>query len=95
MSQIMVVTESVQAAGARIQSLSQEIEQLIAQLQQTALNVQGEWKGTANSAFESAMGEWRSAAVNIQNAANQIGMATTRAGGNYAETEAANTSMFG
>lgn len=95
MPQITVTTEAVQTAGQRIQALSQEIEQLIAQLQQTALSVQGEWTGTANSAFESAMGEWRSAANNIQLAATQIGQATQRAGVNYQETESTNTSMFG
>jgi WXG100 family type VII secretion target len=94
MSQIMVVTEAVQSAGQRIQALSQEIEQLIGQLQSTALSVQGEWRGVANSAFESAMGEWQSAANNIQMAAAQIGRATLTAGTNYQETEAANASMF-
>ncbi len=43
-SQITVATEAAQAAGQRIQSLSQEIEPLIAPLQQTALGVQGEWQ---------------------------------------------------
>ena len=94
MSQILVVTETVQAAGQRIQGLSQEIEQLIGQLQQTALSVEGEWRGIANSAFESAMGEWQTAANNIQMAALQIGRATQTAGTNYADTETANASMF-
>jgi early secretory antigenic target protein ESAT-6 len=94
MSQIMVVTEAVQSAGQRIQALSQEIEQLIGQLQSTALSVQGEWRGVANSAFESAMAEWQAAANNIQMAAAQIGRATLTAGTNYQETETANASMF-
>lgn len=94
MSQIMVVTEAVQSAGQRIQALSQEIEQLIGQLQSTALSVQGEWRGVANSAFETAMGEWQSAANNIQMAASQIGRATLTAGTNYQDTESANASMF-
>jgi len=94
MSQIMVVTEAVQQAGQRIQSLSSEIEQLIAQLQTTARSVEGEWQGQANSAFETAMGEWQSAANNIRMAATQIGEATSRAGVNYQDTETANTSMF-
>jgi WXG100 family type VII secretion target len=90
----MVVTEAVQSAGQRIQALSQEIEQLIGQLQSTALGVQGEWRGVANSAFESAMAEWQAAANNIQMAAAQIGRATLTAGSNYQETESANASMF-
>jgi WXG100 family type VII secretion target len=94
MSQIMVVTESVQSAGQRIQALSQEIETLIGQCQSTALSVQSEWTGQASAAFENAMVEWRTAAGNIQMAAANIGRATQAAGGNYAETEAANTSMF-
>jgi 6 kDa early secretory antigenic target len=95
MPQFMVGTEEVQQAGAKIQALSQQIEDLIADLQQTATAVHGSWTGNANSAFESAMSEWRSAAINIRTAANEIGMATTKAGGNYADAEAANTSMFG
>ena len=95
MPQITVVTEAVQQAGQRIQTLSAEIEQLIGQLRNTALQVQGEWQGTASSAFESAMGEWQTAAVNIQTAATQIGTATQTAGTNYQDTEATNTSMFG
>lgn len=95
MPQFNVTTEAVQAAGQKIQALSEEIENLIGQLQQTALSVHGEWTGQANSAFENAMTEWRSAAMNIRQAANQIGQATLRAGSNYAETETSITSMYG
>jgi WXG100 family type VII secretion target len=84
----------VQQAGTRIGQLSEQIEGLIGQLQATATSVSGEWTGSASAAFESAMGEWRSAAANIQAAATQIGQATMQAGTNYADTEAANTSMF-
>jgi 6 kDa early secretory antigenic target len=94
MSQIAVVTEAVQSAGQRIQVLSGEIEQLIGQLQATATSVQGEWRGTANSAFEGAMADWNVAANRIHDAATQIGIATHQAGVNYADTETANTSMF-
>lgn len=94
MSQIMVVTEAVQQAGARIQQLSTQIEELIAQLQSTARQVEGDWQGQANSAFEMAMGEWQTAANNIRMAATQIGEATAKAGVNYQDTESANTSMF-
>jgi WXG100 family type VII secretion target len=93
-AQISVATEAVQAAGQQIQTLSTEIERLIVQLQQTATSVQGEWRGAASSAFESAMGEWQAAANNIQMAAAQIGKATHTAGANYEDTETANTSMF-
>ncbi|MBO0767151.1 MAG: WXG100 family type VII secretion target [Solirubrobacterales bacterium] len=95
MPQIMVVPEAVQQAGARIMTLSSEVEGLINQLQQTAVGVQSEWKGQANSAFESAMADWHAAAVKIQEASNQIGQATRQSGGNYADTEATNTSMYG
>lgn len=94
MSQITVVTEAVQSAGQPIQALSGEIESLIQQLQQTAMSVEGEWRGMASGAFETAMGEWQTAANNIHMAATQIGQATQRAGVNYADTESANTSLF-
>jgi len=94
MAQISVVTDAVQQAGSRIVSLSEQIEGLIGQLQSTATSVSGEWTGAASAAFESAMGEWRSAAMNIHMAATQIGQATLQSGTNYAETEATNTSMF-
>jgi WXG100 family type VII secretion target len=91
---ISVVPESVQAAGRQIQMLSGQIEELIGQLRATATNVQGEWKGAANSAFENAMGDWNVAANRIHEAATMIGVATNQAGVNYAETESKNTGMF-
>lgn len=94
MSYISVVPDSVQAAGRQIQMLSGQIEELIGQLRATATNVQGEWKGAANSAFEGAMGDWNVAANRIHEAATSIGIATQTAGTNYAETESKNTSMF-
>jgi WXG100 family type VII secretion target len=94
MAQIMVVTEAVQSAGQRIQALSLQIEDLIRQLQTTALSVHGDWTGAANNAFEAAMNEWNAAATNIQTAAANIGRATLTAGTNYQDTETANTSMF-
>jgi len=93
-SYISVVPDSVQAAGRQIQMLSGQIEELIGQLRATATNVQGEWKGAANSAFENAMGDWNVAANRIHEAATSIGIATQTAGTNYADTEQRNTSMF-
>ena len=81
-------------APTTAQAEDDPIEQLISQLQSTALGIQSEWRGVANSSFESAMGEWQQAARNIQLAATQIGQATSTAGGNYQDTETANASMF-
>jgi early secretory antigenic target protein ESAT-6 len=91
---IQVVPDSVQAAGRQIQMISGQIEELIGQLRATATNVQGEWKGSANSAFENAMGDWNIAANRIHEAATSIGIATQTAGVNYADTESNNTKMF-
>jgi hypothetical protein len=41
------------------------------------------------------MPDWNTAAVNIQNAATEIGQATNVAGSNYDDREMANTKMFG
>ncbi|MCL2418764.1 MAG: WXG100 family type VII secretion target [Conexibacteraceae bacterium] len=95
MPQITVETEAVRAAGQKIQALSNEIEGLIGQLQTVAASSRDYWQGTANAAFETAMQDWNTAAVNIKNAASTIGNATMVAGSNYQDTEAANTKMFG
>lgn len=94
MSQFMVGTDAVQAAGNKIQSLSQQIEDLITTCMQTAEGVKDNWTGQANTAFEGAMTEWRQAAMNVREASGQIGKATMTASSNYVDTEQANTSMF-
>jgi 6 kDa early secretory antigenic target len=92
--QYSVAPESVQAAGRQIQSLSADIETLIGQLRSTAMGVRGEWTGAANGAFEQAMNDWNAAASKIQQASQEIGVATQTAGTNYANTETNNTRMF-
>jgi 6 kDa early secretory antigenic target len=92
--QYSVAPESVQAAGRQIRSISADIETLIGQLRNTALGVRSEWTGAANGAFENAMQDWNMAASKIQQASDEIGLATQTAGTNYATTEVNNTKMF-
>ncbi|HTX07917.1 MAG TPA: WXG100 family type VII secretion target [Solirubrobacteraceae bacterium] len=94
MSQYSVAPESVQAAGRQIQMISADIEALIGRLRTTAMSVHSEWTGAANGAFENAMNDWNVAATRIQEASNEIGVATQTAGTNYAVTESNNTRMF-
>ena len=93
MPNIGVETDSVSSAGTRIQALSGQIEDLIGQMMNTARSVT--WTGNAHNAFESAMGEWQTAAMNIREASQQIGTATGTAAVNYTDAETTNTGMFG
>lgn len=57
--------------------------------------LQGAWTGTAATAFQGVVQQWRGAQANLEQALGAIDHALRTAGTQYAEIELANARLFG
>jgi early secretory antigenic target protein ESAT-6 len=85
---VLNATGSIHASMER---LSGESSALLGQL----VNLQGSWTGTASTAFQSVVSEWRATQQRVEQSLGSIGQALTVAGQQYAEAETANARLFG
>jgi 6 kDa early secretory antigenic target len=84
---VLSATATVRGSIARIQS---EVEAMHAQL----TSLQGSWSGSAATAFQAIITDWRSTQVRVEESLAGITTALGQAGQQYADIEAANARLF-
>lgn len=85
---VLSATTAVRASSERIRA---EVAGLLAQL----TGLEGSWSGSAASAFQGIVAEWRTTQAHVEQALDAITGATTMAAQQYADTELANARLFG
>ncbi|WP_129360803.1 WXG100 family type VII secretion target [Rothia uropygioeca] len=94
MAQFVVDSEVIAAKTAEargfMERISSEVNGMTASLQ----DLQSSWTGTASVNFQEVLAIWRSTQAQVEESITHINTALCNAGINYAETEAANASLF-
>ena len=84
---VLGATGSIHASMER---LSGESSALLGQL----VGLQGSWTGSAATAFQSVVAEWRATQARVEESLGFIGRALGTAAQQYAEAETSNTGLF-
>jgi WXG100 family type VII secretion target len=96
MAIIKVTSEDLHATSASLKSAAETIKNTSEQAKsQVEGLVQGDWTGTASSAFDQAFMQWKSGADQVDQALNRIGELLNNAAQSYETTEQNITSSFG
>ncbi|WP_298229921.1 WXG100 family type VII secretion target [Gryllotalpicola sp.] len=80
-------TTAAQSTLARLQNEAQTLTAQLAGLQQS-------WSGSAASAFQTVLGEWQKAQLELEEAMSSIHTALQAAASQYADVEQHNAHMF-
>ncbi|WP_394552813.1 WXG100 family type VII secretion target [Agromyces sp. MMS24-JH15] len=84
---VSAATQSIQATIGRVQA---EVAALVGQL--TAL--QSSWSGQASTAFQGAVGDWRTTQAHVEENLAALSRALGVAAAQYADAELANARLF-
>ena len=84
------VLSATTAATATIGRIQSEVGALHGQL----TNLQGSWTGSAASAFQVLVGEWKGTEIRVEELLSAMSQALGHAGRQYAEIEEANARLF-
>ena len=79
---------AVEATLTRIQSDVNSMEGQLRQLQET-------WKGSASTAFQDVLTQWRSTQVQVEQSLASVRQAMAMASQQYEDTELSNARIFG
>ena len=94
MAQFVVDSEVIAAKTAEahgyVERISSEVNGMTSSLQ----DLQSSWTGSAAANFQEVLSAWRATQAQVEESIGQINTALANAGVNYAETEAANASLF-
>ena len=84
---LMAKSQSVESTLTRIQTDVNSMEAQLRQLQES-------WKGSASTAFQEVLTQWRGTQQQVRASLDSIGQVLGAAGSQYAEAEANATRMF-
>ncbi|GAA1105843.1 MULTISPECIES: WXG100 family type VII secretion target [Nesterenkonia] len=87
-AELLAKSQTVEATLGRIQSDVSSMESQLRQLQDS-------WKGSASTAFQEVLTQWRATQVQVEQSLASVRQAMASASSQYEETESANTRMFG
>jgi len=93
-SSFQVDTERISAASGDITRISADIETQVAAMLGKLNALQDAWKGSASDRFQVVVHDWKGTQARVRQSLEDISRALAQAGTQYAEAEAANTSMF-
>lgn len=85
------VLSTTGAARASIDRIQGEVNSLLGQL----VSLQESWSGSAATAFQGVVSEWRATQLRVEENMTAINHALTVVAQNYAETELDNARAFG
>lgn len=85
---LLAKSQTVEATLGRIQTDVSSMESQLRQLQES-------WKGSAATAFQDVLTQWRSTQAQVEQSLASVRQAMAAASTQYEETESANTRMFG
>lgn len=94
MPNILVTPEQLQSAAGQLNAGAANIEASLQQLAAQVAPLQGEWRGQAQTQFQSLWDEWQRSAAGIQHALHGLSQLTNSAAATYSDTEHSIASSF-
>lgn len=94
MTRYQVDSEAVAAATARVQAAMSRIQGEVAGLHAQLVDLQSSWTGSAASAFQGVVGDWRATQTRVEESLGHINTALGQAAQLYADAEVQNTRLF-
>jgi len=95
MTRFQVDSDAVLGATTAVRASSERIRAEVAGLLAQLTGLEGSWSGTAASAFQGIVGEWRTTQAHVEQSLDAITQATALAAQQYADIEFANARLFG
>lgn len=93
-TQFQVDTQQIAGAAGDIRRMSAQIESDVAAMMSRLSALQGAWHGSAAAGFQDVVTSWSATQRQVRESLDQIEVALSRAGTQYAEVEAANSMLF-
>ena len=94
MSLFAVDSEALAAKSAEVQGTIERLRADVNGMQAGLASLGEIWRGTASANFQSLVADWRATQARVEESLDSINQALAFASAQYAETEAANTSLF-
>ena len=94
MTRYQVDSEAVVAATAVARAAMGRIQSEVAGLHSQLVNLQSSWTGSAATAFQGVVGDWKATQQRVEESLALINTALAQAGQQYAEVEAQNQRLF-
>ena len=94
MTRYQVDSEAVAAATAQARAAMSRIQGEVAGLHAQLVDLQSSWTGSAASAFQGVVGDWRATQERVEESLGEINAALGRAGEVYADVEQQNMQLF-
>jgi early secretory antigenic target protein ESAT-6 len=94
MTRYQVDSEAVLSATATVQGSIGRIQAEVAGLHGQLVDLQGSWSGSAATAFQAVVAEWKGTQQRVEEALASINQALSAAARQYAEVEEGNARMF-
>ncbi len=89
-----VDSEALAAKSAEVQGTIERLRADVNGMQAGLASLGEIWRGTASANFQSLVTDWRATQARVEESLDSINQALAFASAQYAETEAANTSLF-
>lgn len=93
-TQFQVDTHQIASAAGDIRRMPGQIESDVAGMMSRLSALQSAWRGSAASGFQQVVTQWSATQRQVRESLDSIETALARAGSQYADTEAANASLF-
>jgi len=94
MTRFQVDSEAVAAATANVRATIGRIQGEVGAMSAQLADLQGSWSGSAATAFQGVVAEWRTTQQRVEESLSGVATALDHAGRQYAEIEQANARMF-
>lgn len=94
MSTFQVDSEAVTTATGAVQGSIARIEAEVTALHGQVTGLQASWTGSASTAFQAAVTDWKSVEQRVHESLAALNRALGLAGQQYADTELANARLF-
>ena len=89
-----VDSEALSAKSAEVQGTIERLRADVNGMQAGLASLSEIWRGSASANFQSLVTDWRTTQARVEESLVSINQALAFASAQYAETEAANTSLF-
>ena len=93
--EILVRAEALESAASDVDAIAGQIKQQLDDLRGAVVQLTAHWTGAAADTYHRQQSDWDSGAADLHAALLQIGASLRNAAENYAQSEKANTAMFG
>lgn len=94
MTRFQVDSDAVFNATAAVRNSITRIQSEVAGLHGQLTNLQSTWSGTAATAFQTVVNDWKATQQRVEDSLASINQALTLAGQQYADIEQQNARMF-